>query len=263
MKRELRADMLYLMDMDGTIYNEDTLFDGVAEFFSLIDEGGGRYMFLTNNSSRSSSAYVEKLSKMGIEVECDDFLTSTDATILYIKKNHPSARLYCVGTRSFVAQIAGAGLDVRNDPDEADTLLMAYDTELTYEKLYNAAKILSRECVYIATNPDRGCPAPFGLVPDCGGFCEALYMATGRRPHFIGKPKGDMLILAMEKLGYSPENTVMVGDRLYTDIASGINAGVNTVLVLSGETDARMAAESEFKADWVLGDIRDLMKMIM
>ncbi len=109
MKRELRADMLYLMDMDGTIYNEDTLFDGVAEFFSLIDERGGRYMFLTNNSSRSSSAYVEKLSKMGIEVECEDFLTSTDATILYIKKNHPSARLYCVGTRSFVAQIAGAG----------------------------------------------------------------------------------------------------------------------------------------------------------
>jgi len=262
MRPELSASMLYLMDMDGTIYNEDSLFDGVTDFFSLIRERGGRYMFLTNNSSRSTSAYVEKLARMGIDAEGDDFLTSTDATIWFIKKEYPLLTVYPVGTKSFVEQLTSAGIRVTKDPDEAELLLMSYDTELTYQKLYDAAKILSRECVYLATNPDRGCPAPFGLVPDCGGFCEALFMATGRRPRFIGKPQPEMIYLAMDKTGYGKDSTVMVGDRLYTDIASGNAAGIRTVLVLSGETDMAQAEKDETKAEFIYDDVKALYEKL-
>ena len=140
---------------------------------------------------------------------------------------------------------------------------MGNDTELTFKKLDDVSRLLTeRELVYIATNPDWVCPTSYGYVPDCGAVAEMIKRATGKSPTFIGKPKPEMLLLAMEKFGYSKEETLMIGDRVYTDIASGYNAGVDTILVLSGEGTVADAENSDTKPTYIMNDIREIYNKI-
>ena len=137
---------------------------------------------------------------------------------------------------------------------------MGFDTELTFQKLEDACILLNRGVEYIAANLDWVCPTWYGSVPDVGCVCEMLRRATGRTPRSIGKPEPAMLRLALERTGYPAEQAVMVGDRLYTDIASGVNAGIDTVFVLSGEGTRKDAAESEAKPTWIFDGISALQK---
>lgn len=249
--------------MDGTIYLDSVLFDGTLDFLEKVKKKQGRYLFVTNNSSKSVSAYVEKLDKIGIPATEDDFLTSTDATILYLKKNHPGERFYSFGTKTFTEQLSAAGIDVVTELcDGIDGLVISNDTEMTFKKFDDASRLLTRGVHYIATNPDWVCPTSYGYVPDCGSYCQMLEHATGKKPIFIGKPKPEMLLLAMNKFGYTKEETLMVGDRVYTDIASGYHAGVDTVLVLSGESTRADAEASDIKPTYILQNIRELEQKI-
>ena len=259
----LKDKRLFLLDMDGTIYLDDNLFDGTLDFLHHVKSIGGRYLFVTNNSSKSVSAYVEKLGRIGIDATEDDFLTSTDATILYIKDKYQGRKFYSLGTESFTAQLRASEIDVVTDiDDDVFGIVMGNDNELTFKKLEDACKLLLRDIVYIATNPDWVCPTAFGYVPDCGSVAEMLYRATGKRPIFIGKPQPEMLLLAMEKFGYKKEECVMVGDRLYTDIASGYNAGIDTVFVLSGEGTMADVKETTTPPTYIFENIRELYNTI-
>lgn len=259
----LKDKRLFLLDMDGTIYLDDDLFDGTLDFLAHVKSVGGRYLFVTNNSSKSVSAYVEKLRKIGIDATEDDFLTSTDATILYIKDKYPGRKFYSFGTESFTRQLRESGIDVACDiEDGIFGIVMGNDNELTFKKLEDACKLLLSDIVYIATNPDWVCPTAFGYVPDCGSVAEMLFRATGKRPRFIGKPEPEMLLLAMEKYGYKKDEAVMVGDRLYTDIASGYNAGIDTVFVLSGEGTIDDLKGAKTPPTYVLKNIRELYNEI-
>ncbi len=256
----LAKKRLFLLDMDGTIYLDDQLFAGVTDFLSYIRALGGRYIFLTNNSSKSVEKYVEKLRKLGISATADDFLTSTDATALYLQKKDYK-KIYALGTRSFREQLCASGLPVTDKLDEdIDCLCMGYDTELTFEKLEHACILLNRGVDYIATNPDWVCPTWYGFVPDCGSIAKMLEKATGRTPRFIGKPEPTMAVLAMQKTGFSKEETVLVGDRLYTDIASGVRAGVTTVFVLSGEGTRADLQSSPEQPTLVLENVEELYR---
>lgn len=261
--KQLSEKRFFLLDMDGTIYLDNDLFDGTLDFLNKVKEKGGKYLFVTNNSSKSASAYVEKLERLGISATTDDFLTSTDATILYLNNNYPGKKFYSMGTKSFNEQLGAAGVNVTTElEDDIFGLVISNDTELTFKKLDDACILLGRDVRYIATNPDWVCPTWYGYVPDCGSFAEMLFRATGKRPLFIGKPKPEMLLLAMEKYGYSKDDTVMIGDRVYTDIASGYNAGVDTIFVLSGEGTLKDAEESETKPTYVLENIREIYNRI-
>ena len=261
--KQLSEKRFFLLDMDGTIYLDNDLFDGTLDFLNKVKEKGGKYLFVTNNSSKSASAYVEKLERLGISATTDDFLTSTDATILYLNNNYPGKKFYSMGTKSFNEQLRAAGVNVTTElEDDIFGLVISNDTELTFKKLDDACILLGRDVRYIATNPDWVCPTWYGYVPDCGSFAEMLFRATGKRPLFIGKPKPEMLLLAMEKYGYSKDDTVMIGDRVYTDIASGYNAGVDTIFVLSGEGTLKDAEESETKPTYVLENIREIYNRI-
>lgn len=256
----LRGKRLFLLDMDGTLYLGDRLFDGTLDFLQRVRQIGGRYLFLTNNSSRGADAYVEKLGRLGIPSAPEDFFTSTDATILYIQRHFPGARVYSFGTASFTAQLRAAGIEAVTSLCEGiDLLLLSNDTELTFQKLEDASILLGRGVAYLATNPDWVCPTSYGYVPDCGSFAEMLYRATGRRPQFIGKPQPEMVTVARERLGFSREETVMIGDRVYTDVAAGCRAGVDTVLVLSGEGTRADAAAAEQPPTYVMQDIREVL----
>ncbi len=233
---DFKAKRLFLLDMDGTIYLGDQLFDGTLDFLKQVRAQGGKYLFVTNNSSRSVSAYVDRLKGMGIPSDADDFLTSVDALIWYLRGKYDDALIYAFGTRTFREQLSEAGFRITDRLEDGVSLLVCgFDTELTFQKLEDACILLGRGVDFVATNPDWVCPTSYGSVPDCGSVCEMLFRATGRRPKFIGKPEPEMALLSMEKYGYTPEQTVLVGDRVYTDIACGVNAGVDTAFVLSGE----------------------------
>ena len=233
---DLKQKKLFLLDMDGTIYLGDTLFDGTLDFLNRVRERGGKYLFVTNNSSRSVSAYVDRLEGMGIPAAADDFLTSVDALIWYLRGKYDDALIYAFGTRTFREQLSEAGFRVTDKLEDGISLLVCgFDTELTFQKLEDACILLGRGVDFVATNPDWVCPTSYGSVPDCGSVCEMLFRATGRRPKFIGKPEPEMALLSMERYGYSREETVLIGDRIYTDIACGVNAGIDTAFVLSGE----------------------------
>ena len=244
---QLKDKKFFLLDMDGTIYLDNDLFDGTIEFLNEVKAKGGRYLFVTNNSSKSTDAYVRKLESIGITSTEDDFLTSTDATILYIKEKYQGRKFYCFGTESFYQQLSSAGIDVTTELcDGIDGIVMGNDNELSFKKLEDACKLLLDDIIYIATNPDWVCPTSFGYVPDCGSVAEMLWHASGKRPYFIGKPRPEMLTLAMQKYGYTKDESVMIGDRVYTDIASGYNAGIDTIFVLSGEGTLDDASPSTF-----------------
>ena len=255
---QLSEKRLFLLDMDGTIYLDEQLFDGVPEFLRYVRRVGGRYLFLTNNSSRGVEGYIEKMHRLGIDTCREDYLTSVDATIRYLRASLPGRICYVAGTVSFMDQLAQAGIPVTRDREQAEVLLCGFDTELTFQKLEDACILLNRGVEFLATNSDWVCPTWYGYVPDCGSVCEMLYRATGRRPRVIGKPQPEMALLAMESAGYAPEETVLVGDRLYTDIACAVNAGIDSVLVLSGESTEADLKASETKPRWVLRDVAEL-----
>ncbi len=259
----LKNKKFFLLDMDGTIYLDNELFDGALDFLHAVKENGGKYLFVTNNSSKSTSAYVDKLSKIGISATEDDFLTSTDATCLYLKR-YEGKKFYVSGTKSFESQLKSSGVITTTEiEDDIFGIVMGNDTELTFKKLDDVSRLLTeRELVYIATNPDWVCPTSYGYVPDCGAVAEMINRATGKTPTFIGKPKPEMLLLAMEKFGYSKDETLMIGDRVYTDIASGYNAGVDTVLVLSGEGTLTDAEDTDTKPTYIFDNIKELYNKI-
>ena len=259
---------LFLCDMDGTIYQENTVFDGTKELLETIRDHGGKYVFITNNSSKSVADYVAKVRRMGLEAAEENFFTSVQATILYLKEHHPGALVYCQGTRSMVEEVSRAGIRVTEEVrDGIDVVLVGFDMELTMQKLRNTCEILTCQSpAYIATNPDVCCPVSFGetpgFVPDCGLMCYGIEKATGKKPFYIGKPEPTMIQIVREKFGYSREETLVIGDRLYTDIASGVNAGVDTVCVLSGEATVRDIEESAVKPTYTLRDVKEMWEVL-
>ncbi len=261
---DFKAKRLFLLDMDGTIYLGDRLFDGTLDFLNQVRSQGGKYLFVTNNSSRSVSAYVDRLNGMGIPSDADDFLTSVDALIWYLRGKYDGALIYAFGTRTFREQLSEAGFRITDKLEDGVSLLVCgFDTELTFQKLEDACILLGRGVDFVATNPDWVCPTAWGSVPDCGSVCEMLFRATGRRPKFIGKPEPEMALLSMEKYGYTPEQTVLVGDRVYTDIACGVNAGVDTAFVLSGEGVTEDVERFNVRPTGIYENIREIFQKML
>lgn len=204
-------------------------------------------MFLTNNSSKSVETYIERLNKIGIKAGTDNFFTSAQATAYYIESKYgKDKRTYVVGTQSFKDSLLKDGFNVTDTlEDGIELLVVGYDTELTYKKLEDACVLIHRGVEYIATNPDLACPSQYGFIPDCGAITACIEKATGKQPHYAGKPDPTMVYMAAKQSGFDLSQACMIGDRLYTDIAIGNNAGVTTVAVLTGETTREEIASAK------------------
>ena len=255
---------LFLFDMDGTLYLGDRLYDFTKELLSTKKEQGKGYMYMTNNSSKSVKDYIKKLERLGIAATEEEFITSSQATAYYLKNKYPDETIYVCGTQSLKDEFIKEGFNLTESIDDTTLIVMGNDTELTFKKLYDVCKILltKQNIKYVATNLDVVCPTEFGSVPDCGSFCDMIYNCTGRRPELVGKPEPIMPILAMEKANCKKENTAVVGDRIYTDVKSGLNAGVLSILVMSGETTEEILNKSEDKPDLVLKDCGEITKAL-
>ena len=197
----LKKIKLFLFDMDGTLYLGNQLYPFTKELLSTIKNQGNRYLFMTNNSSKSVADYVKKLEKLGISATKEDFITSSQATAYYLKKHHGGATLYVMGTESLKAELKSEGFEITEDLDKVDLIVMGFDTELTFKKLEDVSKLLlTRDIPYIATNPDLVCPTEFGSVPDCGSVSIMLKNVSGKEPLFNKMARN--IQLSIEELCY-------------------------------------------------------------
>lgn len=258
---KLNECRLFLLDMDGTLYLGDEVFDGAIDFIHKISDTGRKYIYLTNNSSRAGVDYVGRLRRLGFPCEMENVFTSGMATGIYLRDNFPGKTVCPVGTRAFIAELESYG--VKLGTVDADVVCVGFDTELTYDKLDNAVKFLRRGAAFIAANPDWVCPMPQNeVLPDCGSICALLTAATGVKPMFIGKPDRQMVDIISKQTGIPNSRICCVGDRLYTDIAVAQNAGAVSVCVLSGETSMEMVNEAGAKPDYVLTDVKELAGLL-
>lgn len=255
----LISKKLWLFDMDGTIYNENNIFDGTLELLNKITTAGGKYVFITNNSSKSLDDYVKKVNSIGIPATKDNFFTSVQATVLSLKDKYPHQKIYCQGTESMLKEFRDSGLTVTIEiEDDIGVVVVGFDTELTSDKLRKTCFLLNRDLPFIATNCDLRCPVSFGYIPDCGSICQMITNATGKKPQFIGKPEATMVKYVMKKYECYEKDTVVVGDRLYTDIATGINANITSICVLSGEAQLQDIVSGNIKPTFVFETVKDI-----
>lgn len=256
---------LFLFDIDGTIAVGDTLYDGSRELLEYISLIGGKAYYITNNSTRSGSDYVRKFKEcFGLKTTDDQFITSGFMTIRFLKEHFADKKIYVLGTTSFITELRRNNLWI-TERAEADVacVVVAYDSELNYEKLVQACQILSTTDIpFYATNPDLCCPIDFGFIPDCGAICQMITVSTGKTPVYLGKPAPEVVDLCMEASGFTAEETLVVGDRLYTDILCGVNAGVDTCVLYTGEATPADVAASDYKPTYAFENVRELYEAL-
>ena len=271
-KELLKKIKLFVLDLDGTFYLGERLFPDSLRFISRVRASNREYKFFTNNSSKTPESHVGKLTGMGLEVSRDDVLTSGDVCIDYLKKNHEGASVFLMGTETLRASFTEAGVRLigsgdcprngSNPAGQPDVVVCAFDTELTYHKLERACTYIRGGAVFLATHEDINCPTEDGFLPDCGSMCAMISLSTGRAPKYVGKPHPETVEIIESVTGIERGGIAFVGDRLYTDVACGVNNGAIGILVLSGETKPEDIPGSPVKPHAVfsgLGEIADLL----
>lgn len=258
-KRALLAPVrCFLLDMDGTFYLGNQLLEGSLDFLSALDATGRTACFLTNNSSKSARVYDEKLARMGVPERYRRVITSGHAAAHYCLKTFPGKSAWVLGNDMLKEELCAMGL--RISEETPDYVLIAYDTTLDYAKMTRVCDLVRAGLPYVATHPDFNCPTETGFAPDIGAIIAFIEASTGRRPDIIlGKPYRGIVEEALQVTGFAKENLAMVGDRLYTDIATGVNFGMTSILVLSGETTQSMLDASEIRPSAVFGQLSDMI----
>jgi HAD superfamily hydrolase (TIGR01457 family) len=251
----------FAIDMDGTFFLGQRLLPGGLDFLALLNARGIPFSFLTNNSSKSPEDYRRKLIGLGLAAGDARVYTSGEATIAYLHRRYPGKRVFLLGTESLAEQFRAAGVVL--DEKTPEVAVLGYDTGLTYPRLTRFCDLVRAGLPYVATHPDVNCPVEGGFAPDTGSFMALIEASTGRKADVvIGKPNPLIIAGLAERFGVKPSEIVMVGDRLYTDIALGTTAGVGTVLVLSGETKMGDLENSPYQPDLVCEDLAELVKFL-
>jgi len=259
----LKSKRLFVLDMDGTFYLGDRLFEGSLNFIEKLKSAGKEFLFFTNNASKSSGFYMDKLARMGCPIERKNIATSGDVTIRYLTANHPEKKVFLVGTKLLEDSFRNAGIKLAElMEDDTDIVAVSFDTTLTYEKISQACRFIRGGAAFIATHMDLNCPTEEGFIPDCGSICAMITASTSVKPRYFGKPFGETLEMIEDITGCSKKDMAIVGDRLYTDIAMGYKNGVASILVLSGETKPADLANSEIKPDFVFNSIADIADIL-
>lgn len=253
----------FLFDMDGTINLGDEIIPGMEGFFDKLKAAGRDYYLLTNNSSRSHEHYVQKMNRLGVPVVREDILISSDAFVNWMQKTKAGARLFVLGTPQLKETIAAAGFTLTTTLEEgADYVVVGFDQTLTYETLTIACRLIDKGVPYVATHPDVRCPIEGGeFIPDTGAMIELIKTATGKSPELIlGKPYKYMVDVVLDKTGYKKEEIAMVGDRLATDIAFGLNNDILSIMVLTGEATLEDVENGAIKPDIILNHAKEILE---
>lgn len=235
----------FLIDLDGTIYRGTELIPDADTFIAKLREHGKTYLFVTNNSTRRPEQIAAQLREYGSAVEAGEIFTSAQAAAAYVKTDNPEARVWVVGEEGLHSAMAKEGISI--DEKEPTHVVAGLDRDFTYAKLATAAKAIRSGAKFIATNTDPALITEQGLIPGSGSIVAAIATASGATPVVIGKPESHIVELAIKRIGATKEKSVMIGDNLETDIAAGLRAGVDSILVLTGFSSEEDAARSTIK----------------
>ncbi len=251
----------FALDLDGTIYLDDTWIDGALDFLRKLEETGRTYCFMTNNSSKNAAAYLEKLHRMGLDIKPEQLVTSGHATIAYLKKHYPQKRVYLLGNRVLMAEFEQAGICLVEDAPEV--VVSAFDTEFDYEKLRKFCDFVRSGLPYLGTHPDYNCPTKTGFMPDIGAIHAYVHVSTGRMPnHIVGKPNREIIEYTLNVLGGETHNTAVVGDRLYTDVKAGVSNGLCGIFVLSGEAQLGDLPSSDVQPHLIFESVKEMIPLL-
>lgn len=248
----------FILDMDGTVYLGEQWIAGALEFLGKIRKSGRRFCFMTNNSSKDAHAYLEKLHRMGLDISPEQLVTSGHATIAYLHKHYPGKTVFLLGNNMLKAEFEAKGIILEEERPEL--VVTAFDTTLDYSKLCKVCNLVRDGLPYLATHPDYNCPTETGFIPDIGAVHAYINASAGRMPdHIIGKPNSEIVEYTLAMAGCTAAEAAVVGDRLYTDIAAGVDNGLTGIFVLSGEAQLCDLAASSIQPHLVFDSVKEMI----
>jgi NagD protein len=255
----------FIFDLDGTVYRGDSLIPGADRVIRLLREKGKKVVFLSNKPLQTREDYASKLTRLGIPTQPDEVINSTFVMTNYLKKIAPEARLFVVGETPFIEELEKAGFKITEEQREIDYVVVAFDRTFDYKKLNIAFQAIKKfGAHFVATNPDRTCPVEGGEIPDCAGMIAAIEAVTEKKVEVIvGKPSPIMIQTVLDVMGLRPEDCILIGDRLETDIKMGRDSGITTGIVLTGVTDEKTLKESSIHPDFIFQSIADIENLLI
>jgi arabinose operon protein AraL len=252
----------FIFDLDGTVYRSDQLIPGADAVIRLLRESGRKVVFLSNKPIQTCEDYAHKLTRLGIPTEPDEVINSTLVMTSYLKKNAPKAKLFVVGEVPFIEELRKAGFTITDQPKEIEYVIVAFDRTFDYRKLNIAYQAIKMGAHFVATNPDRTCPVEEGEIPDCAGMIAAIEAVTEKKVEIVvGKPSPVMIQTALEVMGLKPDDCILIGDCLETDIKMGKESGIATGIVLTGVTEEKTLKESSIHPDFIFQSIADVKNL--
>jgi NagD protein len=255
---KIRSKTGFICDMDGVIYHGNHILDGVKEFVEWLKDEKKRFVFLTNSSERTIKELREKLMRMGIDVGPDHFYTSALATATFLKSQKPEGSAYIIGEAGLINALYNNGYTSNNiDPDY---VVMGESRSYSYEVIEKAVNLVMKGAKLVGTNPDLTGPTEHGIAPATKALISPIELATGRQAYFVGKPNPLMMRIALKKIGVQREEAIIIGDRMDTDIVAGIEAEIETCLVLSGISDEKTVDEYAYHPSFVLNGVNEIVK---
>ncbi len=247
----------YILDMDGVLYRGNQLIPGAREFIERLQEGGHRFLFLTNNSQRTPLDFQRKLERMGLNVPAEHYFTSAMATAAFLHSQKPDGSAFVIGEAGLTHALYQVGYSITEvDPDY---VVLGDTPSYDYAKIVRAVRLIMSGAKFIATNPDVSGPEEEGIHPACGALAAPIERVTGQQAYFVGKPNPLMMREALRRLNVHSEDSVMIGDRMDTDVLAGLGAGMQTILVLSGVTTQEEMERYSFRPHRVAGSLADLI----
>ena len=254
----------FIFDLDGTVYRSEKLIPGADGVIRFLREKGKKVVFLSNKPIQTREDYASKLTRLGIPTQPDDVINSTFVMTHYLRKNVPHARLFIVGEVPFIEELKRADFTITEEPKEIEYVVVAFDRTFDYRKLNIAFQAIKLGAHFVATNPDRTCPVEGGEIPDCAGMIAAIEAVTGKKVEIIvGKPSSLMIQATLEVMKLKPEDCILIGDRLETDIKMGKESGIATGIVLTGVTDEKTLKESSIHPDFIFETIADVQNLLI
>ncbi len=250
----------YIFDLDGTTFLGDALLPTVAETIATLRQAGRRVVFLSNNPTHTRDDYAAKLDRLGLKVAASEIIHSSLVMVNFLRRRMPGARLFVVGEDPLKAELHDAGFELTEEPGRIEAVIASFDRTFTYHKLQVAFDAIRAGARFFATNADRFCPVPGGGQPDAAAMIAAIEACTGKQVEaVVGKPSVYTIEAILDLLNLPVERCIITGDRLETDVAMGLNAGMDAALVLTGATPAAALATSPIRPTYVLERLADLL----
>src|SRR5512137_983464 len=248
----------FIIDMDGVIYHGNKLLPGVTDFLKWLEESGKKYLFLTNSSERTPKELHEKMKRLGISIDEEHFYTSALATASFLANQKPNGSAYIIGDAGLIHALYSVGYTVNNV--SPDYVVVGDTHSYNFEKVELAVNLVIRGAKLIGTNPDISGPVEVGITPSTKALIAPIEIASGKKAYFVGKPNPLMMRSALKRLGVKREDTVVIGDRMDTDVICGIESEIDTLLVLSGITTRNEVNNFPYRPKYILNGVIDLVQ---